>query len=135
LRLSFRVIGQGEEPGIQIDTNDLMHVELQPHLNEPPRAVDTCYPLAGIHLGNSLVKHMVYAAQEEFSQREATTTSQMSRHRDVVQGGLVGFAAENKSAQPHIQKGSIFNFTKGIVFHMRQNVILVSVPWLYPCLA
>jgi uncharacterized phage protein gp47/JayE len=129
------VIGQGEEPGVQIDTNDLMHVELQPHLNEPPRAVDACYPLAGIHLGNSLMKHMVYAAQEEFSQREAVATSQMSRHCDVVQGGLVGFATENKSAQPHIQKGSVFNITKGIVFHMLQDVILVSVPWLYPCLA
>jgi hypothetical protein len=59
----------------------------------------------------------------------------MSRHCDVVQGGLVGFATENKSTQPHIQKGSVFNLTEGIVFHMRQNVILVSVPWLYTCLA
>jgi uncharacterized phage protein gp47/JayE len=111
-----------------------MHVELQPYLNKPPRAVDTCYPLAGIHLGDSLVKHMIYAAQEEFSQGEAVATGQMRRHCDVVQGRLVGFASENKSAQPHIQKGYVFNITKGIVFHMLQYVILVSVPWLYPCL-
>jgi hypothetical protein len=81
------------------------------------------------------MKHMIYAAQEEFSQREAIATSQMSRHGDVVQGGLVGFATENKSAQPHIQKGSVFNIAKGIIFHMLQDVILVAVPWLYPCLA
>jgi hypothetical protein len=81
------------------------------------------------------MKHMVYAAQEEFSQREAVATGQMSCHCDVVQGGLVGLATENKSAQPHIQKGSVLNITKGIVFHMLQDVILVSIPWLYPCLA
>jgi hypothetical protein len=76
-----------------------------------------------------------FIAQEEFSQREAIATSQMSRHGDVVQGGLVGFATENKSAQPHIQKGSVFNIAKRIIFHMLQDVILVAVPWLYPCLA
>jgi hypothetical protein len=111
-----------------------MHVELQPHLNEPPGAIDTCYPLAGIHLGDSLVKHMVYAAQEEFSQGKAVATGQMRRHCDVIQGRLVGFTTEDKSAQPHIQKCSVFNGTQGIVFHVFQDIILVSVPWLHPCL-
>jgi hypothetical protein len=32
------------------------------------------------------------------------------------------------------QKGSVFNGTQGIVFHMFQDVILVSVPWLHSCL-
>jgi hypothetical protein len=81
------------------------------------------------------MKHMIYAAQEEFSQREAIATSQMSRHCDMVQSGLVGFATENESAQPHVQKSSVFNIAKGIVFHVLQDIILVAVPWLYPCLA
>jgi hypothetical protein len=129
------VIGQREEPGVQIDADNLVHVELQPYLNKPPRAIDACYSLVGIHLGDSLVEHMVYTAQEEFSQGKAIATSRMSRHCDMVQGGLVGFSTENKSAQPHIQKGSVFNITKGIVFHVLQDIILVAVPWLYPCLA
>jgi hypothetical protein len=128
------VIGQGEEPGVQIDTDDLMYVELQPHLNKPPRVVDTCYPLAVIHLGDSLVKHMVYAAQEEFSQGKTVATGQMGRHCDVVQGRLIGFTTEYESAQPHIQECSVFDGTQGIVFHVFQDVILVSVPWLHPCL-
>jgi hypothetical protein len=80
------------------------------------------------------VKHVVYTAEEEFSKREAVTTGQMRCHHDVVQGGLIGFPTENKSAQPHIQKGSVFNFTQGIVLHVFHNVLLVSVPWLHPCL-
>jgi hypothetical protein len=52
----------------------------------------------------------------------------------VVQGRLVGFATKDKSAQPHIQECSVFNITKGIVFHVLQDVILISVPWLYPYL-
>jgi hypothetical protein len=78
------VIGQREEPGVQIDTNNLMHVELQPHLNKPPRAIDARYPLTGVHLGDSLMKHMINATQEEFSQRKAIATGQMGRHCNVV---------------------------------------------------
>jgi hypothetical protein len=92
------VIGQREESGVQINADNLMHVELQPHLNKPPRAIDACYPLAGVHLGDSLMEHMIHTAQEEFSQREAITTSQMTRHCDMVQSGLVGLATEDKSA-------------------------------------
>jgi uncharacterized phage protein gp47/JayE len=77
---------------------------------------------------------MVYTAEEEFPEGKAVATSQMRRHCNVVQGGLVGFATEDKSAQPHIQECSVFNITKGIVFHVLQDVILISVPWLYPCL-
>jgi hypothetical protein len=58
----------------------------------------------------------------------------MRRHRDVIQGRLIGFATEDKSAQPHIQKCPIFDITKGIVSHVLQDVILVSVPRLHPCL-
>jgi hypothetical protein len=77
---------------------------------------------------------MVYAAQEEFSQGKAVATGQMGRHCDVVQGRLVGFTTEDKTAQPHIQKCSVFNGTQGIVFHVFRDVIFVSVPWLHPYL-
>jgi hypothetical protein len=77
---------------------------------------------------------MIYTAQEEFSQRKAVATGQMGRHCDVVQGRLVGFTTEEKSTQPHIQKCSVFNGTQEIVFHMFQDVILVSVPWLHSSL-
>jgi hypothetical protein len=48
-----------------------MHVQLQPHLDKPPGAVDTCYTLAGVHLGDSMMKHVVHTAQEVFPKREA----------------------------------------------------------------
>jgi hypothetical protein len=112
-----------------------VHVKLQPNLNKPPGAIDARYPLAGIHLGNCLMKHMVYTAQKEFSQRKAIATGQMDRHCDMIQSGFIGFATEDKSAQPHVQEGSVFNFAKGIVFHVLRNIILVAIPWLYPCLA
>jgi hypothetical protein len=81
------------------------------------------------------MKHMVYTAQKEFSQRKTVTTGQMDRHCDMIQSGFVGFATKDKSAQPHVQKGSVFNFAKGIISHVLQNIILVAIPWLYPCLA
>jgi hypothetical protein len=77
---------------------------------------------------------MVYAAQEEFSQGEAVAAGQVRNHCNVIQGRLIGFTTEDKSAQPHIQKCLVFNSTKGIVFHVFQDVILVSIPWLHPCL-
>jgi hypothetical protein len=52
----------------------------------------------------------------------------------VIQGRLIGFATEDKSAQPHIQKCPVFDITKGIVSHVLQDVILLPVPWLHPCL-
>jgi hypothetical protein len=58
----------------------------------------------------------------------------MRSHCDVIQGRFIGFATEDKSAQPHIQKCPIFDFTKGIVLDVLQDVMLVSVPWLHPCL-
>jgi hypothetical protein len=112
-----------------------MHVKLQPNLNKPPGAIDACYPLAGVHLGNGLMEHMVNTAQKEFSQRKTVATGQVARHCDMIQSGFVGFATEDKSAQPHVQEGSVFNFAKGIVFHVLRNIILVAIPWLYPCLA
>jgi hypothetical protein len=77
---------------------------------------------------------MVHTAQEEFSKGEAVATDQMRRHCDVIQGRLIGFATEDESAQPHVQKCPVFNFTKGIVLHVLQDVILVSVAWFHPCL-
>jgi hypothetical protein len=98
LKLSFRGIGPGEEPRAQVDAYDLVHVKLQPNLNKPPRAIDARYPLAGIHLGNCLMKHMVYTAQKEFSQRKAVAAGQMDRHCDMIQSGFIGLATEDKPA-------------------------------------
>jgi hypothetical protein len=61
-RATNSVIHQLEHSNVQINTNNLMHVELQPYLDEPPGTIDAYYPLASIHLGDSLVKHMVYTA-------------------------------------------------------------------------
>jgi hypothetical protein len=73
LGFPFMMIGLREEPGVQINTDNLVHVQLQPHLDKPPRTVDTCYPLAGVHLGDSLMKHVVHTAQEVFPKRKAIT--------------------------------------------------------------
>jgi hypothetical protein len=93
-------------------------VQLQPHLYKPPRAVDTCYLLAGIHLGDSLMKHVVYSTQEVFSKRNAFTTSQLSSHYNVIQSWLIGFTTENKSAHSHVQECSILNVTQGTVLYV-----------------
>jgi hypothetical protein len=44
-----------------------------------------------MHLGDSLMKHMVHTTQEVFSKRNAFTTSQMSSHYNVIQSGFIGF--------------------------------------------
>jgi hypothetical protein len=69
----FMIVGWREEPGVQVNTNNLVHVQLQPHLYKPPRAIDTCYSLAGVHLGDSLMKHVVYTTQEVFPKGKAIT--------------------------------------------------------------
>jgi hypothetical protein len=71
-----------------------------------------------MHLGDSLMKHMVYTTQEVFSKRNAFTTSQLSSHYNVIQSGFIDFTTENKSAQPHIQECSVLNFTQGTIFHV-----------------
>jgi hypothetical protein len=45
---------------VEIDANNLVHVQLQPHLHKPPRAVDTWYLLDGMHLRNGLMEHMIH---------------------------------------------------------------------------
>jgi hypothetical protein len=47
-------------PIVEVNVNNPVHVELKPHLHKPPRAVDTRYLLAGVHLRNSLMEHMIY---------------------------------------------------------------------------
>jgi hypothetical protein len=36
----------------------------------------------------------------------------------VIQGRLIGFTTENKSAQPHVQECSIPNVTQGTVLYV-----------------
>jgi hypothetical protein len=55
-----------------------------------------------MHLGDSLMKHMIYTTQEAFSKRDAFATSQMGSHYNVIQSRFIGFTTENKSAQPHV---------------------------------
>jgi hypothetical protein len=35
------VAGRREKPIVEVDVDNLVHVQLQPHLHKPPRAVDT----------------------------------------------------------------------------------------------
>jgi hypothetical protein len=53
----------------------------------------------------------------------------------VIQGRLISFTTEDELAQPHIQEFPVFDFTKGAVLHMVQDVIFVSTPWFHPCLS
>jgi hypothetical protein len=45
-------------------------------------------------------------------------SSQICGHGNMIQSWLIGFATEDESAQPHVQKCSVFNFTQGAIFHM-----------------
>jgi hypothetical protein len=49
-------------PIVEINTNNLVHVELQPHLYKPRRTIDTRDFLAGVHQMGGLMKHVVYTA-------------------------------------------------------------------------
>jgi hypothetical protein len=46
-------------PIVEIDTNNLMHIQLQPYLYKPPGAVDTRDLFAGVHQMGGLMEHMV----------------------------------------------------------------------------
>jgi hypothetical protein len=52
----------------------------------------------------------------------------------VIQGRLIGFTAKDEPAQPHVQECPVFNFTKGFVLHVLQDVVLVSALWFHSCL-
>jgi hypothetical protein len=54
------VAGWREKPIIEIDVDNPVHVQLQPHLHKPLRAIDTWYLLASVHLRNSLMEHMIH---------------------------------------------------------------------------
>jgi cytochrome c-type biogenesis protein CcmH/NrfG len=54
------VTGWREMPIVEIDANNLVHVQLQPHLHKPPGAIDTWYLLASVHLRGGLVEHIMY---------------------------------------------------------------------------
>jgi hypothetical protein len=79
-----------------------------------------------MHLGDSLMKHMIHTTQEEFSESNVFTSSQMRSHCNMIQSGLIGFTAENEPAQPHVQECPVFNFTQRAIFHVILNVGLVS---------
>jgi hypothetical protein len=46
----------------------------------------------------------------------------------MIQSRLIGFTTEDEPAQPHIQEGPIFNFTKRAIFHMVLDIMLISTP-------
>jgi 6-phosphogluconate dehydrogenase (decarboxylating) len=46
------------------------------------------------------------------------TSGQICSHGNVIQSWLIGFTAEDESAQPHVQKYPVLNFTQGAVFHV-----------------
>jgi hypothetical protein len=56
----FLIVRWRKMPVVEVNTNDLMHVQLQPHLNKPPGAINTRDLLAGVHQVGGLMKHMVY---------------------------------------------------------------------------
>jgi hypothetical protein len=46
-------------PIVEINTNNLVHIQLQPHLYKPLGAIDTRDLFAGVHQVSGLVEHMV----------------------------------------------------------------------------
>jgi hypothetical protein len=46
-------------PIVEINTNNLVHIQLQPHLYKPLGAVGTKDLLAGVHPMGGLMEHMV----------------------------------------------------------------------------
>jgi hypothetical protein len=76
-------------------------------------------------LGDSLMKHVVYTAQEVFSKRNAFATSQLGSHYNVIQSGLIGFTTENESTQPHVQERSVLNVTQGTILHVFLDIIYI----------
>jgi hypothetical protein len=59
LVFSFLIVRWRKVPIIEIDTNNLVHIQLQPHLYKPPGAVDTRDLLTGVHQMSGLMEHMV----------------------------------------------------------------------------
>jgi hypothetical protein len=59
LVFSFLIVRWRKVSIVEIDTNNLMHIQLQPHLYKPPGAVDTRDLLAGVHQMGGLMEHMV----------------------------------------------------------------------------
>jgi hypothetical protein len=49
-------------PIVEINTNNLGHIQLQSHLYKPPRTIDTRDFLAGVHQIGGLMKHVVHTA-------------------------------------------------------------------------
>jgi hypothetical protein len=49
-------------PIVEVNTSNLVHIELQPHLYKLPGAVDARDLLTGVHQISGLMEHMVYTA-------------------------------------------------------------------------
>jgi hypothetical protein len=62
LVFSFLIVRWREMPIVEISTNNLVHIQLQPHLYKPPGAVDTRNLLAGVHQVSGLMEHIVNAS-------------------------------------------------------------------------
>ena len=72
-----------EEPIVNVHCNNLVHVQLQPHLNEPPGTIDAGY-LAGImHLKSGLMKQMVDTTQKIFSERDDVSFGQIFGYPNI----------------------------------------------------
>jgi hypothetical protein len=46
----------------------------------------------------------------------------------MIQSRLIGFTTEDESAQPHVQEGSVFDFTKRAIFHVILDIMFISTP-------
>jgi hypothetical protein len=67
-------------------------------LYKPPGAIGTRDLLAIVHQKGGLMKHMVHTPQEILSKGNEMTNSQIFSHCNMVQGWIIGFATEDKSA-------------------------------------
>ncbi|EAZ07579.1 hypothetical protein OsI_29830 [Oryza sativa Indica Group] len=107
---------------VEVNGDNLVHIQLQPHLDEPPGTIDTGNFLVGVHLMNGLMKHVINTSQEIFPERDKCACSQVFGHYYVIQSWLIGFTTENKSAQPRIQKGPVFNVSQRTIMHAGYHV-------------
>jgi hypothetical protein len=73
-----------------------------------------------------LMEHMVNTSQEVLPKGNAVSSSQVFSHCNVVQSWLIGFAAKDKSAKPHVQKSSVFNLIQGAITHMILDILFIS---------
>jgi hypothetical protein len=82
--------------------------------------------LAGVHQMGGLMEHMVNTSEEVLPKGNAVSSSQVFSHCNMVQSWLIGVAAKDKSAKPHVQKSSVFNLRQGAITHMVLDILFIS---------